>query len=681
MKVRFLYIYLLFPLLTVWLLPVYGQTTINTDIAVNTTWNASGSPYIVTADIVVLPAATLLIRQGTVIQFDDNTGMEVLGKLHIEGGDSSWVTLTSSSLTPVPGSWKGIRISGNLRAAHVQGKYANILFDFVGTSGLNSIAGSSFAQNDTAIRFDGGPDSLRVSRTQFQQNRVGLISSGNTRISVGMFEGNDWGVQGTGISIQGGHFIENRHGALVANSLVISAEFLRNTLVALSEENSWIVANQFYDNDVGIQSRMAPFSHLTRNVLRNNRLGIRLGPNVWGSPFATFEENVICDSWYQNAQNTSSLTIDLSNNCWCLPDSASIEQTVWDLADSMDLGELIIAPFDTNCLPDLVFPGDANHNQVANVWDIFPIGVAYGEVGPPRIGASNNWVGQGAQDWGDTLRNGIDIKHVDCNGDGIIDGQDILPIFMNYGRRHNSLRTQASGGYELYFDLPSTPVNPGDTLVMGVYLGTVDTPAVEVYGAAFSVVYDTSFVKPGSVLVEEDSSWLGQKDVDMITAWYDSFPDGTVDMAFVRIDQMDRTGFGKLADISVVIDDDIAKMAYPISFSFGLIEGVGKFMQSIPIRGISGEVIIEINTSIEPELANTIEVYPNPTAGTLVLTSEAVLIESVSLLTISGQEVYSREFLPGASAKLDLAAVSPGMYILRIHTNKGILNRKIALIE
>lgn len=681
MKVRFLYISLLFPLLTVWLLPIYGQTTINADIAVNTTWNAAGSPYLITTDIAVLPAVTLLIRQGTVIQFDDNTGMQVQGKLHIEGGDSSWVTLTSSSPAPVPGSWKGIRISGNLRAAHVVGKYANILFDFVGTNGLNSIAGSSLAQNDTAIQFASGLDSLQVFRTQFRQNRVGLLSSGKTRVSFSTFEENEWGVQGTGIFIQRGHFIENDYGALVSVSVIAGAEFLRNSILAVGEENSWIVANEFYDNDVGIQSRLGPLSYLSLNVLRNNRLGIRLGPNLSASPTATISENVICDSWYQNVQNTSTLSVDLSDNCWCLRDSADIELTVWDMADSVDLGELIIAPFDTNCLPDLVFPGDANHNRVANVWDIFPIGVAFGEIGPPRTGASNNWIGQGAQDWGDTLRNGLDIKHVDCNGDGIINGQDILPIFMNYGKRHNSLRTRSSGGYHLYFDLPASPLNPGDTLVMGVYLGTVDTPAVDVYGAAFSVVYDTSFIQAGSVIVEDDSSWLGQKDMDMITAWYDSFPDGTVDMAFVRIDQMDRTGFGKLADISVVLDDDIAKTAYTLSFSFGTIEGVNAQLQPIQIQGLSAEVTIEVITDVEPELDMGVHLLPNPTTGTLHIESEQERIEAAEVYSLDGRRLSSQVFDSGTSVELDLSKLNPGIYLVRIQTHKGILNRKVLLVR
>ena len=76
-------------------------------------------------------------------------------------------------------------------------------------------------------------------------------------------------------------------------------------------------------------------------------------------------------------------------------------------------------------------------------------------------------------------------------------------------------------------------------------LGTVDTPAVNVYGLAFSVDFDSSMIEPGSMKVNYNGSWLGDKGVDMLTLDKEFFNDEVLDMALTRTDQMNRMGSWK----------------------------------------------------------------------------------------------------------------------------------------
>ena len=72
--------------------------------------------------------------------------------------------------------------------------------------------------------------------------------------------------------------------------------------------------------------------------------------------------------------------------------------------------------FDTiTSADDMIFPGDANHDQIASNIDFLQLGVFYGVAGPARQNAIIDWVGQLGPDWDTTQANGYDIKHVDCD--------------------------------------------------------------------------------------------------------------------------------------------------------------------------------------------------------------------------------------------------------------------------
>lgn len=92
-----------------------------------------------------------------------------------------------------------------------------------------------------------------------------------------------------------------------------------------------------------------------------------------------------------------------------------------------------------------------------------------------------------------------------------------------------------------------------------------------------------------------------------------------------------------------------------------------------------------INTCLErnlstkaPDLASTIQVYPNPARNLLNIDNRSgATIQSLQLLDISGRKVL---FLDGKnSSSVPLEKLNNGLYFLQIKTDKGILNRKIQI--
>ena len=83
-------------------------------VASDTTLLASGSPYVVTGDVSVLPGRKLTIEAGVELRFSHNTGILVEGQLIVDGTPSSSVLLTDDSLAVNQKETYGLRLVGGL---------------------------------------------------------------------------------------------------------------------------------------------------------------------------------------------------------------------------------------------------------------------------------------------------------------------------------------------------------------------------------------------------------------------------------------------------------------------------------------------------------------------------------------------------------------------------------------
>jgi len=85
-------------------------------------------------------------------------------------------------------------------------------------------------------------------------------------------------------------------------------------------------------------------------------------------------------------------------------------------------GETIIGP---------VYPGDFNQNGLVEISDLLYWGLAFEEEGDERPGATTSWNPQNCVEWQNFV-NGINSKHQDADGNGIVDQNDIAVFIQNY---------------------------------------------------------------------------------------------------------------------------------------------------------------------------------------------------------------------------------------------------------
>lgn len=341
----------------------------------------------------------------------------------------------------------------------------------------------------------------------------------------------------------------------------------------------------------------------------------------------------------------------------------------------------------TSTSDGLVFPGDANADKKVFIDDILPIGLRFLTTIQPRQPSNDiAWYGQPAFLTGDTLPDGTDIVHADCNGNGLIHADDTLAIIQNYNAIHNSNKTSngTNCDYPLYFILPNQPINEGDTIKIGVGLD-ISSQQDSLYGIAFSVRYDNRFIKDtsGSLYANFNNSWLGSFNSDLLAFDVPQPLDSRMDIGLTRTDRSARQGSGQLVEIVVVIDDNLGAKNNELLnmlLQFDNVTMVDE--EGFTLDGCGGDttLAIDLGTSIH-QLQNehNLNIYPNPTKSKLQFSADE-LIKKVELYDVSGRLIIE-SLANSKSIHIETNHVTEGVYISKIYFQKGFVTKKVFILD
>lgn len=334
-----------------------------------------------------------------------------------------------------------------------------------------------------------------------------------------------------------------------------------------------------------------------------------------------------------------------------------------------------------------VWPGDADDNTIANNFDVLPIALAYQDQGIPRANANITWTGQIAQDWQQTPLTGLpNSKHMDCDGNGVIDSFDLNAIVQNYGQSYfRSAYPSLRGPHPFYIGQGSG--NPGTNVQLPIILGDLNNPVINAYGVAFTINYDPTVVEPGSIQASFNNSWLGN---DLIEVQKEFHNAGKLEIAVARIDKIPiATGLGQFGTVSIIIKDDVwigrtqtgNDLNSPVTISD--IRLIDHQNTEIGTTNQTGTITVHpLSTGITA--ANNqldIQLFPNPARDLVHIHSKTATIQSIRLYTSTGQLIKDIEALNGLQHRLSTEDLSNGVYFISIQTNQGIHNTKVQVLR
>lgn len=340
-----------------------------------------------------------------------------------------------------------------------------------------------------------------------------------------------------------------------------------------------------------------------------------------------------------------------------------------------------------------VYPGDTNEDGGANVYDLLPIGVGYGIEGPPRqvddLDLALDWSAQFAPDWGIETINGNDFKHIDCNGDGEINGEDIEAIEVNYESPTDVFMVQAPGSPVFWLDFEWDTILVNDDtpalieLEADLMAGTSVQPIQDLNGFALQLHFDDEMVATDGILVDyNDNSFFGHSN-DIYWMRKNREDDGgEFDLGFTRKGN-ETTGFGKIATLKFIIIGDVIARNANTSFEVTLTDLVavnddGAMLTIGELAPASVYVVNKVTSTHEEWLNEQVQVYPNPVSSLLQVRVEGLHTESAAVYNAIGQKVDEWSTLSN-SFELDVTGWQKGIYFLQVQTDQGLANKRIVV--
>ena len=348
---------------------------------------------------------------------------------------------------------------------------------------------------------------------------------------------------------------------------------------------------------------------------------------------------------------------------------------------------------DPQCIDDCIWAGDANYDGQVDMRDILPLGLCMGETGKARPQANlSQWYGQYGEDWDNRLQGnaGVDVKHVDADGNGIIGAQDTSVISKWYLRTHTITPEPADylSNIPLYLRGP-LEAEPGDLVEIDILVGTPQTPAIDVYGLTFTWPYDPTAIQPNSVDVQFlTDSWMAYSSpvLGMVKKPWE----GRIDAGYSRTSGMAASGQGRVGKLRFVVDGDIVGVRK------------GEALQYVDINIPSPEIMTSAgltaqlagaeyklrivqkdeNSALTPLSEDQLKVFPNPSSDYLQLhLNGGREYERVQLFNLSGQLMYDSGKVLERNRQIDVRSYSDGLYVLKAFTKDGVITKKFEVIR
>jgi len=369
------------------------------------------------------------------------------------------------------------------------------------------------------------------------------------------------------------------------------------------------------------------------------------------------------------------------------------------MANKLRLLILILVPFflsiqlgNAQCTEDCVWSGDLNANGIANNLDFLMLGFALDSTGPARANMSTDWEALDADDWvNDAPLLNTNFKHIDANGNGVIEFEDRLPILINYEKTNSNFIGQLGNeieGDDLFAVLIDSVATPSGSLIFDVHLGKDNVPIEDIYGIGFQIKMDTQYVE--SVNVDFSDTWIGAPD-DILA--FDKYSPGDMDHSGIAITRYDGTpvsGFGKIARVEIVITDVVLGLVIdttaclPFDIKFENVLGVTTEGTDMLIESRNDSMTLKHpsqitntrNLNFEKNL--NFKIFPNPTEGILHIENENNRSLDLIFYNQIGMVVLEQS-INNSTHQINLEDLPRGIYFVKIKDEYFERTEKIIL--
>lgn len=340
------------------------------------------------------------------------------------------------------------------------------------------------------------------------------------------------------------------------------------------------------------------------------------------------------------------------------------------------------------CITNDVWPGDANSDLSCDMYDILPIGVAYGSTGAARSGASLNWVAQPCTPWANTIASGVNQKHADCDGNGVVDSLDLTAITLNFSSVHNKNGNVAdpyiNGLPDLFINYSINPAPVGSPVTAYINLGNTNIPMSSVYGISYSVNYDPNMFALGTMNFNSSSTYLGNN-TNLLKMVHGIADYGKLDIGMVRFDHNTVNGNGEIARLDFTANP-LIQGDVNFNMSFSNVRIITSDGSIIPVNVVNQNPLTISQLLSVNDLNNNLtnfSINPNQVKDLMnvdfsLQKSSGISIEFYNMI---GKAVNKVSYQNQAAGKhhftVNTAELPQGTYLVRLVSDNGVATQRM----
>ena len=316
---------------------------------------------------------------------------------------------------------------------------------------------------------------------------------------------------------------------------------------------------------------------------------------------------------------------------------------------------------------DLVWPGDANDDLIVDNLDLLEIGLGNGASGTPRLSPGNGWSGQPSYTWG-TLINGIsDDKHIDCDGNGIIDLNDTNAVILNYGFTRPASRLTGisstnllSNNSLLALSIIQDTIPAGGTGNIQIDLGTPSNPVSDFYGICFTLNFDPNLIDPTSFSMNANGSWTGVQNTNLFCIALTDGISGQLKATVSRYDHLTISGQGLLGQLAFQTRNNYSG-TQPIHITLSDVKMIDNLNNASTLQ-LQNDSAVALNPTLiiqENSLLNTI-IFPNPFTSSINVIMEKSGNYKLKIIDVYGN-LLRQKFFSGKTVQENDLELSSGI--------------------
>lgn len=278
-----------------------------------------------------------------------------------------------------------------------------------------------------------------------------------------------------------------------------------------------------------------------------------------------------------------------------------------------------------------VYPGDVNYDGIVNSQDVMHLGHYLNLNNNQANNVGSIWQPYSRDDWYYDQTSHYcfygyeDVKHADCNGDGIVNTADMLVIEQNWGNYHDEAPIFQPLIPCFYFDdfsdyiinLEPVGLLDNDSITLNIVLERQSGLPITIYSGFLDVFYSNNITQAEVIFT---NSWLGNPS----TNFEHLTVNGSLkaESGFIKTDELNSIGSGIIGQIKVIVDPStISSLEFLVEFGFQDLDKNNYFfsknVEVSPSTGIAGigsnncyqNLIIDDNTPYQNQYnsAGTVE--------------------------------------------------------------------------